>query len=245
MTSDTALVLTGPQKRKISIDLVYQALGEKKAEALLGMHSLSGSDTTGSFSGKSKTSFWKTFINASDRILKALASLGKTDIIENETYTALEEYICSVYMPKLKIKTLSELRWWLFTKKQVEGANMPPTQAALHPAIRRAHYQAIIWQRAHIPKPNIPPPTDFGWIIKENEYLPVMCDMPCAPQELVSSVRCSCVKSRCQASCKCAQNGVPCTEMCSCSAETDKCENVGDLDDVDYDDGDIEDPTLF
>lgn len=84
-------------------------------------------------------------------------------------------------------------------------------------------------------------------MIKEHEYLPVMCDMPCAPQEIVSSIHCSCAKSRCLASCKCVQNRVQCTEMCSCSAEIDKCENVGDPDDVDSDDNDsdIEEPTMF
>ena len=75
---------------------------------------------------------------------------------------------------------------------------MPPTRAALRPAIQRAHFQSLIWQQAHIPRPNLPPVTDFGWTLSENDrYVPVMCDLPSGPEEVLSIVHCCCGSSKC------------------------------------------------
>ena len=112
-------------------------------------------------------------MDADDKVLDAPASLGQTEAIEEETYQVLEEYICFVYLCAPKFKTLKELWWWCFTKKQVDNVSMPPPQAALRPAIRRAHYQAIIWQQAQVPKPNLLPVTDFGWALSAKWLLHV------------------------------------------------------------------------
>ena len=89
---------------------------------------------------------------ADHNIPEALASLGQTETTEEETYQVIEEYICYVFLRAPKFKALKELRFF-FTKIQVESVSMPPTQAALRPAIQRAHYQTIIWQQAHVPRP--------------------------------------------------------------------------------------------
>ena len=39
---------------------------------------------------------------------------------------------------------VGDLRWSLFTKKQLEAQKLPPTRGALHEAIARAHYQAMV-----------------------------------------------------------------------------------------------------
>ena len=75
--------------------------------------------------------------------------------------------------------------------------------------------------------------TDFGWAINENDcYVPVMCDLPSGPEELLSIVRCSCGPSKCAPPCKCFMNGLSCTEMCSCSADIEKCDNIADPDET-------------
>ena len=43
-------------KHIISVDSVYQSIGQVKADALLSLHAISGCDTTGRFLGKGKTS---------------------------------------------------------------------------------------------------------------------------------------------------------------------------------------------
>ena len=115
----------------------------------------------------------------------------------------------------------------------MDSVSIPPPQAALRPAIRRVHYQVIIWPQAQVPKPNLPPVTDFGWALSENDcYVPVMCNLPSGPEKVLSIVRCSCDPSKCTPPCKCVRNGLSCTEMCSCSDDIEKCDNIADPDET-------------
>jgi len=58
---------------------------------------------------------------------------------------------------------VGDLRWSLFTKKQLEAQKLPPTRGALHEAIAQAHYQAMVWRQDNIPHPQLPPATTYGW----------------------------------------------------------------------------------
>ena len=51
----------------------------------------------------------------------------------------------------------------LSEKKQAESERLPPTQAALREAIKRAYYQAIIWASDKVPNPDLPSPDNYGW----------------------------------------------------------------------------------
>jgi len=116
------------------------------------------------FKGKGKLSYWKAFSLSNDEILSSFASLGKNDIVTDETLHNLEEFLCRVYQPKSKsqIKTLAALRWSLFSTKQTVGDSLPPTTGAFIPAVKRANFQAIVWAQDDIAMPAIPSPTEHG-----------------------------------------------------------------------------------
>jgi len=105
---------------------------------------------------------------------------------------------------------------------------MPPTTASLRPAIARSHYQCMEWNRDILPHPSLPTISNYGWSNESGKYEPVMCDLPCAPEEVVNVIKCSCRKGRCAPPCKCATQQPPmcCTEMCSCSGDEDLCDNA-------------------
>ena len=151
----------------ISIGQIYASLGQLKAAALPGFHALSGCDTTGCLKGKGKLSYWKAFSLSNDEILSSFASLGKNDIVTDETLYNLEEFLCRVYQPESKsqIKTLAALRWSLFSTKQTVGDSLPPTTGAFIPAVKRANFQAIVWAQDDIAIPAIPSPTKHGWVL--------------------------------------------------------------------------------
>ena len=67
----------GKDLRDISIRSCYEAIGPKHARALLGLHTLTGCDQTGRFSSKSKSFWWKQFLEADTDSLNALSELGK------------------------------------------------------------------------------------------------------------------------------------------------------------------------
>ena len=83
----------------------------------------------------------------------------------------------------------------------------------------------MIWNTSNVPRPSLPSPTECGWRLEELHFVPEISELPCAPPELISSIRCACRQSRCTGSCKCVKNGLPCTEMCSCSGSEETCDN--------------------
>jgi hypothetical protein len=235
----------GQNHRIIKLSKVTDSLGPKKTSALLGLHALSGSDTTGTLSKKAKSSFWKVFNKADDDILEAVSKLGSLENFLETDRLLIEKFICQVYYPGTNISNIGDLRWWMFTKKDYQGENLPPTRASLTPYVDRVRYQTIEWCCADQPFPNLPSPLHFGWELKEdsNQYAPVMCLLPCAPETVLQLIRCSCVKRKCAPPCKCHSHNLKCTELCLCGGDEEMCDNHGDytnnedsLEDIDDDD---------
>ena len=112
----------------------------------------------GSFSGKGKPTCWKEFEEANESILRYLVNLDKDEKPDEETLDGIKQFVCQLYQPKATIKTLKELRRSLFKKRQAESDRLPPTKAALHQAIPRAHYQLMVWDNDRVPNPVLPSP---------------------------------------------------------------------------------------
>ena len=216
---------TGPSRRTIPLKPIYDCLGEVAASALPGFHAFTGADQTGRFAGKGKLTCWKTFMAADDEVKHAFARLG-TDLEPTEDMkNKLEQYVCLLYEPGTVLTSVAELRWKLFCKKQAEGERLPPTRGALLQMILRAHYQAMIWEADIIAMPELPSPSDYGWKIDGGSFVPVPTTEPPAPQAVVELVKCTCVKTHCE-SCSCKKHNMFCTEMCSCAAGDNICQNI-------------------
>ena len=186
---------TGSSRRVINLKSIADALGPTKTAALPAFHALTGADVTGSFSGKGKATCWDEFDNASTPILQALANLGCGEQPDDGTRSGVEQLVCRMYQPKTDIKTVKALRWSLFKKNQAESERLPPTQAALHQALRRAHYQLLVWNNDHVANPVLPSPEGYGWQDEDGKWVPVMKNLPPAPEAIIQLVRCKCAKS--------------------------------------------------
>src|SRR6266516_8049250 len=101
----------------------------------------------------------------------------------------------------------------------------------------------MIWNTSHIAAPCLPCPSQCGWLLKNDQFDPEMSELPCAPPDIISSIRCSCKQSRCKAPCKCLKSKLRCTEMCSCSGNEENCDNapIDDCEDPDPNERLIED----
>ena len=163
----------GSNHRVIKLRPIVQALGQAKTAALPAFHAISGADNTGSFSGKGKLVWWRIFQEAEEDVITELGRRGVNENPTAETETAIEKLVCQLYFPKTTITEVKELRWWLFRKKQAQSEGLPPTQAALHETILRAHYQLIVWNNDRVPNPQVPPPpkTMAGKERETNGYL--------------------------------------------------------------------------
>lgn len=105
-----------------------------------------------------KLTWWKAFQRTTTDVVQYLSNLGASPDISKETRSLLEKFICQLYIPNTLIVDIGEARWWLFTKKQFYDERLPPTTAALEPAIDRANLQAMIWNQSLKQYPVIPSP---------------------------------------------------------------------------------------
>jgi hypothetical protein len=184
LCQDTAFVTgVGQNLRAIKPGPIHAALGDNKPAALTAFHALSGADVTGSFSGKGKVSCWKVFDTASQQTLAGLATLGTSDQPSETAVEEAERFVCSLYLPNTKISDVGDLHWWFFMKKQAQSEKLPTTIDALQQAVRRAHYQAMIWNNDKVPNPTIPSPEGYVW--KKRRFT-----MAASDEHPVASSRC-------------------------------------------------------
>jgi len=222
---------SGPRHRKVELKPIFQALGPIKTAALPLFHAFTGADNTGSFSGKGKVACWKAFNQADEDVLLAFVQLGTPEYPTPDTFNGIEKFVCHLYQQNTKICKVAELRWHLFKKKQAQSEKLPPTRGALHEAILRSHYQAMIWNNDRIPNPVLPSPESYGWTKEDDQWMPVITKVPPAPKAIIELVKCCCSKDRCSTNrCQCRKAELTCTELCSCSETDDLCENIQDED---------------
>ena len=74
---------------------IVHSFSTHKIAALPARHALSGADTTGTFAGKGKATWWRAFQDASQDIITALANLGASEPPSAETMAAIEKLISS------------------------------------------------------------------------------------------------------------------------------------------------------
>jgi len=148
---------------------------------LPGFHAFSGADVTGRFAGKGKLNCWKALRRFSEEVVSAFAALGTSEELSANTESAIEAFVCQLYESGTTVVDVGDLRWKLFTKKQSETQKLPPTRAALHKAIARAHFQAMVWYQDNTPHPQLPPATGYGWNEEQDILVPVPTGDPPAP----------------------------------------------------------------
>ena len=126
---------------------MYEALGEERASALLDFHAFTGCDVTCKFYGKLKLTCWK--------VLEAFKELGSDFIdIPDMIIKCLHEYAFNLYNgSKYQARDISELRWQMYIRLQVEQEMLPPTHSVLYYKILRCHYTTQIWRNADKPVP--------------------------------------------------------------------------------------------
>jgi len=109
------------------------------------------------------------------------------------------------------------------------------------PAINRENFHAMVWAPDDQCRPTHQSPVGHEWNMENGKLTPVLCELPCVPESILKLIKCSCVKNRCSAPCKCGASELPCTEMCGWSGNKTLCDNIYPCKDDDADISDIED----
>ena len=103
-----------------------------------------------------------------------------------------------------------------------ESEDLPPTSDCLCQHLKRANYQAFIWNRALALLQEIPSPEGNGWNLDIGDLVLVLMTMSPAPSGITELTRCRCTTSGCTRNYSCKSSNLTCTEACLCMAD-EKC----------------------
>ena len=170
---------TGNRKRLLDVTELSQEFTLVYSAALLGLHAFTRCDTTSAFKGIGKVKPLKT-LQKKTKYQEVFKCLGESWEVTDDLFLALEEFTCSMYSTSTKTKEVDRLRYEmleskcggagqsLYSKKNIDFSSLPPPRVCLQEHIKRVNYQVAIWKRGHIPKPEIPHPTeDHGWMMSD------------------------------------------------------------------------------
>lgn len=87
---------TGNKRRVLNLTAMSAHLGPTLSKGLIGLHALTGCDSTSSFYGKGKATCFKTFLS-DEQSHHVLQDLGVTFIPSTDQLTAVERFVCRLY----------------------------------------------------------------------------------------------------------------------------------------------------
>lgn len=188
---------------------IHELLSADQLQTLLAFHAVTGCDSVSQFSGHSKKTAWQVFLNHHTDLL----GLGKGPITE-DILRSTEAFICKVYgVPE--VDTCDKARVKLFCIGHSQET-LPPTSDAAKFHILRAHYQASVWNQAHMSHPDLPPETEMGWMNLDDQLVPQLLSLPPIPKACKEITSCGCLKGCLSQCCSCRKSGMQCMESCSC-----------------------------
>ena len=101
---------------------------------------------------------WKAFLEVIDAFIECQGIPGE---VSDESTSLLERFVVFMYDRISDIMEVNDTKKQLFAHKARALENIPPTQAALRQHIKRARYQANIWNQSLVPEPELLDPSDM------------------------------------------------------------------------------------
>ena len=191
----------------------------RKDWKLLPKFCVKGCDTVSCFSGKGKVGGHGLLEDNREDFQEAFADLGKYLYVNDELVLTLEKFVCLLY--NANATRVNEARYDLFKRGKFTEDQLPPNSDALRQHIERANYQAFIWRHCIDAQPEIPCPSEHGWVIENGEIAIRWMTLPMAPKKMLEFMACACKTGCNKGRCSCKKASLRCSEMCRCVS----CEN--------------------
>ncbi len=192
-----------------------EKLGETKSKQILFVHAMGGCPTTSQMFNVSKTALLSKLDN--DRFVNIAETFCDTQSSRESIIVAGKQIIVSLYNGKID-ETLNKLRYRKFCEKSQRGAStitckaLPPTEAAATFHCLRVFYTIQMWMGYKLN------PLDYGWVQRNCILRPVTTNMPPAPEDVLSNIRCGCRGDCTSNRCTCYRVGLKCTPACKVCA---------------------------
>ena len=183
--------------RYISINNIYDAMGELMCHSLPAFHAFFGCDYQAAFSRKGKMRPMK-LLEGSIQAQQAFADLGDSlTEITTECRENIERFVCTVYGKK-KLSSVNDVRFQIFVDKykvkkesqritcvkKLDGSSLPPYSKVLLQKIRRTRFVARRWMSSTDPFGSQLPPLDYGWKLEDGKYAIHWFDGEIAPHSI-------------------------------------------------------------
>ena len=192
-----------------NIKVLKQLLGDDVCSDLLFAHAFSGCDSTSGIYGVGKKSVFQKVVNG-DPVFRSCSKIFCTP---NADQVTVETTGCTAMVSIFKgiqSESLVSLRYSILCRKVstaktfVKPERLPPTPSATNLHARRAYLQVMQW----LDKCDDMDPTEWGWIIQDGKFVPIMMDISPAPDQLLKMIRCSC-SARCNTlKCSCKRHAI-------------------------------------
>ncbi|KAJ8397883.1 hypothetical protein AAFF_G00435720 [Aldrovandia affinis] len=212
---------TGKNFRYLAAHEMAVALGPNKCQWLPFFHAFTGCDTVSCFSGRGKKTAWETWKacdEVTDEVTTAFCTLAATPTIStvDDYMDSLERFVVLLYDRTSSQEHVNEARKHLFTQRSRSIEAIPPTREALRQHIKRAAYQAgFCWGLMMICTPELPSPSEWGWVQSDNGWGICWTTLPEATEACRQLITCGCKKG-CKGQCKCVKATLQCTALCHC-----------------------------
>ena len=194
---------------------VHEAISSKCLQ-LLGMHALTGGETTSFPFNKGKVSALSVL--EAGYLPGVFHVLGEGDAMQWGLLEIGLSFFCALYGRKPDTP-MEEARYNLYTKTKAMPRlrNIPPntsTNLLLH--VQRAHPQMPLWKGADQHSPPDIDVSNFGWEMKADVPSPCIDPGPTWPPALMDVISCRCraAGKACAAICTCKKECLSCTIYC-------------------------------
>ena len=151
--------VTKTRTRYLDIKQVRAVLGDRLSQALLGFHAFTGCDSVRAFSGRGKTGPLKQ-LRKDKQAMDTFINIGKSWDVTQLVNDTLHAFTCHMYASSSKSTKVNVLRHEMFLTKrgEVASSTLPSCEDRLQQHIKRANYQAGVWQRSLQRNPDVPEP---------------------------------------------------------------------------------------
>lgn len=207
---------TGKHFRYIPAHEISKSIGPLQSRTLPIFHAFTGCDTVSYFLGRGKRSAWEAWQACPEISGAFLQLMCRPADVSDDILKAAERFVIVMYCRTCPLEQIDEARKQLFSHGSRTMDNIPPTRAALLQHTKRAAYQAgHVWSQCLDLVPNLPSPSDWGWIKDGTQWKPHWTDLQDASRHCYELIHCGCKKG-CRQRCKCRSSNLPCTELCIC-----------------------------
>ena len=205
---------SGRKAKLWDIKTARAQIGTETCKRLLFAHAISGCDTTSRMMNIGKSLPVKLLRKST--LFQKIADVFMAANTHQETEEAGEKAVVLLYGGEEK-DSLNHLRYVKYVQKvaistkSFQPSSLPPSSSAAKYHCFRVYFQVQAWENLNDASLD---PRQWGWEVDNRMLVPMLTDLPAAPEELLTVIRCNCQTDCSTTRCTCRKHGLVCTVAC-------------------------------